>query len=392
MADGVTDVSLSDDLARLRGLDGVKWSRYPDDVLACWVADMDLPTAPVVADAVRTLAERCDFGYSFSAVAALPEAWEAWLSRRHGWSPGADSIRLFTDVLQAVELALWTGTEPGDGVVLFTPVYPPFFHCITGAGRCVIDCALEPGTWRIDAERLEVAVTGGAEDGSRVSAILICNPHNPTGRTFTADELSAVADVARRHDLLVISDEIWADIVFPGARHIPFESLPAAEGVRTVTAMAVSKAFNIAGLRCAVGHIADPVIEARRAALPDHLLGAVATPGAAATLAALTQGEPWLTETVAFLGDQRDHLAARVAAELPGARMTLPEATYLAWLDLRAYDLGDDPAAWLLEHARVALNPGPDFGEHGAGFVRLNFATTRAVLDEAIDRIAAALR
>ena len=391
MSDAITNVALSDDLARLRGLDGVKWSRYPADVLPCWVADMDLPTAPVVAEAVSALADRRDFGYSFTAMAALPQAWHEWLSRRHGWSPGAEGIRLFTDVLQAVELALWVGTAPGDGVVLFTPVYPPFFRCITGAGRRVVDCELEPGTWRLDAERLEAAVTEGGDGESRVSAILICNPHNPTGRVFTEDELSIVAEVARRHDLLVISDEIWADIVFPGARHIPLESLPAAEGVRVVTATAASKAFNIAGLRCAVGHIADPAIEAALAALPDHLLGTVATPGAAATLAALTQGEPWLADTLVFLGAQRDHLAARVAAELPAARMTLPEATYLAWLDLRAYGLGDDPAAWLLEHARVALNPGPDFGEHGHGFVRLNFATTRAVLDEALDRIVAAL-
>lgn len=392
MSDGVTNISLDDDLARLRGLDGIKWSRYPDDVLACWVADMDLPTAPAVAEAVRALADRCDFGYSFAAMAALPQAWHEWLSRRHGWSPGAEGIRLFTDVLQVVELALWAGTEPGDGVVLLTPVYPPFFGCITSAGRRVVSCPLEPGTWRLDAEWLEAAVTGGLEGGGRVSAILICNPHNPTGRAFAADELTAVAEVARRHDLLVVSDEIWADVVYRGARHIPFESLPAAEGVRVVTAFAASKAFNIAGLRCAAGHIADPVAEAALAALPGHMLGAVSTPGAAATLAALTLGELWLAEIVAFLGDQRDHLAARVTAELPGVRMALPEGTYLAWLDMRAYDLGDDPAAWLLEHARVALNPGPDFGEHGQGFVRLNFATTRAVLDEAVDRIVAALR
>ncbi len=392
MNDGIANVALGDDLVRLRALDSVKWSRYPADVLPCWIADMDLPTAPVVTEAVRAIVDRRDFGYSFGATDALPEAWHSWLSRRHGWSPGAEGLRLFTDVLQAVELALWAGTEPDDGVVLLTPVYPPFFRCISSAGRRAVDCPLDPGTWHIDPERLEAAVTGPIDGSGRVSAILMCNPHNPTGRAFTTEELSAVAEVARRHDLLVISDEIWADIVFPGARHIPFESLPATEGVRVVTATAASKAFNIAGLRCAVGHISDPCIEARVAALPDHLLGAVATPGAAAALAALTEGEAWLAETMRFLVEQRDHFAARVAAKLPDARMAMPEATYLAWLDLRAYGLGDDPAAWLLEHARVALNPGPDFSEHGHGFVRLNFATTRAVLDEAVERIAAALR
>lgn len=391
MSDITGHAVLNDDLARLRGLSGIKWSRYDEDVLACWVADMDLPTAPVVADAVRELADRSDFGYSFAAVGALPKVWTAWQAERHDWRPDPARVRLHTDVLQAVDLALWLGTDPGDGVVLMTPVYPPFFRCISGIGRQVVDCPLEPGTWRLDAERLEAVVAAGAEDGAPVSAILMCNPHNPTGRVFSASELAAVAEVARRHDLLVISDEIWADAVYPGARHVPFQSLPEAEGVRAVTATAASKAFNIAGLRCAVSHTSDAALSEKIAALPDHLLGAVSSAGAAATIAALTQGGPWLAETLALLQGNRDHLIARLTAELPRAIVNVPEATYLAWLDLRAYELGDDPAAWLLKHARVALNAGPDFGVHGHGFARLNFATTRPVLDAIIDRIVRAL-
>ncbi|MHB1019254.1 MAG: MalY/PatB family protein [Coriobacteriia bacterium] len=391
MSDHMGGAGLDTDLARLRGLAGIKWSRYDTDVLACWVADMDLPTAPVVADAVRDLADRSDLGYSFAAVGSLPGAWAAWQAERHDWHPDPARVRLHTDVLQAVDLALWLGTNPGDGVVLMTPVYPPFFRCITGIGRQIVDCPLEPGTWRLDAERLEAVVAAGADDGAPVSAILMCNPHNPTGRVFSASELAAVADVARRHDLLVISDEIWSDVVYSDARHVPFQSLPEAEGVRTVTASAASKAFNIAGLRCAVSHISDPTLAGKIAALPDHLLGAVSSAGAAATLAALTQGGPWLEETLALLQSNRDHLIARLAAELPRAVVTVPEATYLAWIDLRAFELGDEPAAWLLEHARVALNAGPDFGIHGHGFVRLNFATTRPVLDAIIDRMVRAL-
>lgn len=384
-------MGLDADVTRLRGLSGIKWSRYDDDVLACWVADMDLPTAPVVADAVRDLAERSDFGYSFAAAGALPEVWAAWQSERHGWRPDPSSVRLHTDVLQVVDLALWLGADPGDGVVLMTPVYPPFFRCVTRNGRQVVDCPLDPGTWRLDPERLEAVVAAGADGGAPVSAILMCNPHNPTGRVFLPSELAAIADVARRHDLLVISDEIWADVVYPDARHVPFQSLPEASGLRTVVASAASKAFNIAGLRCAVSHVGDADLAGKIAALPDHLLGAVSTPGAAATLAALTRGGPWLQETVALLRENRDTLIARLAAEAPGVGVTLPEATYLAWLDLRAFGLGDDPSAWLLEHARVALNAGPDFGVHGAGFARLNFATTRPVLDEIITRIVRAL-
>lgn len=376
---------LAADLARLRSSTGVKWTRYPADVLPCWVADMDLPTAPAVHDALSDLVERGDFGYHFRAAAAIPAAFSRWSAERHGWRPNESHVRVFCDALQAVDLALWLGTEPGDGVVLLTPVYPPFFKCITGIGRRVVDCPLDPEGWRIDAARLEACID------ERTTALLLCSPHNPTGRVFTREELTAVAEVAERHDLLVISDEIWADLVFSGSRHIPFASLSGSAEVRTVTATAASKTFNMAGLRCAVAHIGSSEIGRRIAELPGHLLGAAGSPGAVATHVAWTEGGPWLEGTIAFLEAQRDHLMARLAAELPGAIATTPEATYLAWIDLGAYDLGDDPAAWLLTNARVALGSGPDFGEHGNGFARLNFATTRAVLDEALDRIVAAL-
>ncbi|MBN2848073.1 MAG: aminotransferase class I/II-fold pyridoxal phosphate-dependent enzyme [Coriobacteriia bacterium] len=354
---------------------------------------MDLPPAPPVVAALRDLVERGDFGYNFGAQAALPEVFADWYGDRHGWRPDPAQVRVFTDVLQAVDLALWLGTEPGDGVVLFTPVYPPFFRCIESVGRRVVDCPLELQRWRLERDALEEAIERAAANGTRTRAVLLCSPHNPTGRVFGPHELAAVAEVARERDLLVISDEIWADVVLPGGY---FPHAPIAAGFpfvadRTVTVTAASKAFSLAGLRCAVAHIGDERIAAKVAELPGHLLGGVSTPGAVATHAAWTEGEPWLAETVAFLGSQRDHLLARLAAELPDVRVYPPDATYLAWLDFRAYGLGDDPAAWLLEHAKVALGAGPDFGEHGAGFARLNFATTRAVLDEAIDRIVGAV-
>jgi cysteine-S-conjugate beta-lyase len=254
-------------------------------------------------------------------------------------------------------------------------------------GRTLVDCPLDADAgWRLDADRLAAAID------ERTRVILLCSPHNPTGRVFNEAELAAVAEVAARHDLLVISDEIWADLTHPGAAFSPFASIGEAAASRTVTVGAASKAFSIAGLRCAVAHIGDARVAEGLAALPDHLLGAVGSPGAEATLAAWTQGEPWLEETRHHLTSQRDHLAGRLAAELPEVGFALPEATYLAWLDLRALGLGDDPARWLLEHARVALSSGPDFGPHGAGFARLNFATTRGILDEIVDRTVTAVR
>ena len=375
------------DLERLRASTCIKWTWFDDDVIPAWVADMDFMPAPAILDAVRGLVDRGDFGYSWHAAKQLPEAFAAWEERRHGWRPDPERARIFCDVMQAVEAVLWLHTEPGDGVVLFTPVYHPFFPAITSTGRRIVDCPLDPHGWRIDPERLASVVS--ADGGTR--AILTCNPHNPTGRAFDAEELAAIAEVAERHDLLVVSDEIWCDVVHPGAKHIPIATLSDEVAARTVTISAASKAFNVAGLHCAMAHVGHDGLAAEFEKLPRHLLGAVGSPGAEATLAAWTAGESWLEQIRAHLTDQRDHLAARLAAELPSAGFQPPEATYLAWLDFRAAGLGDDPAEGLLQKARVALSNGPDFGEEGSGFARLNFATSRQLLDEMLDRIVAAI-
>ena len=369
------------DLARLRSLTCIKWTHHDADVIPAWVADMDFAPPPVAVDAVRALVDRGDFGYNFAAHAKVPEALAAWQLRRHGWSLDPKHVRLQCDVMQAVELAVWLNTGPGDGVVLFTPVYHPFFPAIESTGRRVVECPLTTPGWRIDPERLASAI----DDTTRV--ILTCNPHNPTGRVFDAEELAAIAEVAEARDLVVISDEIWADIVHPGAKHVPFASVSEAAAARTVTITAASKTFNLAGLCCAVAHIGHAGTAEAIAKLPGHVLGRPGTPGAEATLAAWTQGQPWLDVVSAHLTAQRDHLAARLAAELPQVGFEMPEATYLAWLDFREAGLGDKPAKVLLKDARVGLSGGLDFGPRGAGFARLNFATSRELLDEMVDRI-----
>jgi cystathionine beta-lyase len=381
----LTDASCDADLDRLRSLGCIKWTYYDTDVIPAWVADMDFAPAPPVLDAVRMLAESGDFGYHFAAHRRIPDAFVSWQERCHGWRPDVEKVRLFCDVMQAVETVLWLHTEPGDGVVLFTPVYHPFFPAVTSTGRRVVDCPLD-ADYRIDGDRLESVI----DSGTRV--ILLCNPHNPTGRSFDADELGAIAEVAERHDLLVVSDEIWGDLVYPEGRHIPFPSLSDEAAARTVTITAASKAFNVAGLHCAVAHIGHSGIAAALDELPRHLLGAVGSPGATATLAAWTAGEPWLEVVRLHLASQRDHLVARVVAELPGVGLRSPEATYLAWLDLRGTSVAEDPAKLLREQAKVALSAGPDFGEPGRGFARLNFATSRELLDEIVDRMVAVLR
>ena len=374
------------EIERLRSLTCAKWTWHDADVIPAWVADMDLPPVPAAVDAIRALVERGDFGYNMAAECKIAEAFADWQEANHGWRPDVERLRVFCDVMQAVQVAVWLQTEPGDGVVVFTPVYPPFLSTVEKTGRRIVERPLEQAEgWRLDPERLEAAIDAGT------TAILLCNPHNPTGRAFSRDELAAIADVANRRDLLVISDEIWADLRHGDVEHIPMALIGEEVAARTLTINAASKSFNLAGLRCAVAHIGHAGLAESIAAVPGHVFGAVGSPGAEATLAAWTRGAPWLAETRAHLTAQRDHLAARLAAELPEVRFDVPEATYLAWLDFRATALGDDPAKRLLQTARVALSSGLDFGARGTGFARLNFATTRQILDEIVDRIVESL-
>lgn len=241
---------------------GIKWSRHPEDVLCAWVADMDLGTAPVVVDRLRELVDRQDFGYPDDPTPAITEAFIAWQEHRHRWTPPADQVRVFVDVLQGIAASLRYGTEPGSGVALLTPVYPPFLGAVEHAERHLVDVPLVGPDRRVDPDRLEAAAAAGA------GALLICNPHNPTGRVFDREELDAIADVVVRRRLLLISDEIWADLVHPGATHVPAASLAPEVAARTVTLTSASKAFNLAGLRCAVGVIGPDQLRSRLDGLP----------------------------------------------------------------------------------------------------------------------------
>jgi cystathionine beta-lyase len=373
-------------MKRLRALTGAKWAYHDDHIIPAWVADMDFPTAPEITSALRRLVDNADTGYNaVSFDKSVVEAWAQWSQRRHGWRPDPESSRLHSSTLQPIAAAVHAATEPGDGVALFTPIYPPFLGLIENAGRRIDEYRLDETEWRIDSAVLESVVSESTR------AVLLCNPHNPTGRVFDTEELSAVAEIAQARDAIVISDEIWSDIVYPGAAHIPFATLGEDAAARTVTTTSASKSFNLGGLSCAVAHYgSEGLLEAVRA-LPPHLLGGVNVMGAVAAIEAWTRGDAWFDETLSVLEANRDHLMARLAEELSQVEAECPEATYLAWLDLRATGLGDDPAEKILERANVALSAGPEFGTPGAGFARLNFATPVEVLDEILDRIVSAV-
>ncbi len=377
---------LGANLERLHSLSGVKWTNDPDrDVIPSWVADMDFEVSPAIKDAMQAVVERGDTGYKFHAKQQLIEAWGDWQERHFGWRPPEEESMVFTATLNCLNLVMEFMTEPGDGVVVFTPIYYPFRAIINDTGRRLVDVPLDGPDWRFDPERFEAAID------PTTKLVLWCNPHNPLGRMFDAEEIAAFAEVVERHDLLVISDEIWCDLTFDGG-HIPLSLNHESLRHRIVTLGSASKTFNVAGLRTAVAHIGDPRVRDRFAKLSNHFIAGPNTLGAEASLAAWTQGQSWLDKIKAQLHINRDHLAERVAADLPGVTMTLPEATYLAWIDFSNSGLIGNPSEIFRERGKITVHDGAKFCASAASCVRVNFATSPKILDTVIDRMAQVLQ
>jgi cystathionine beta-lyase len=364
---------------------GVKWAlATARGALPAWIADMDFPVAEPIRNALAE-AVHSDLGYPVwdDGVTANPlvEAFVERMTTRYGYAPQPERVRVFTEVIQALQAVLHVATQPGDAVAMHTPAYPPFVQTLEKMHRRLVPIPMvdtEDG-WSFDNDRLAADV---AQHGCR--ALILVNPHNPSGRVFSRGELSALAEVAQRHDLLVIADEIHAELAYEPHQHVPFATLAPDLAARTVTLTSASKAFNLAGLRCSVADVAPASVRTALDALPPLLLGQPSSLGVLGTLAAWRHGESWLTEVRALLDRNRQLVAAGLP---PAVRHHLPEATYLAWLDWRALGLGDDPAATLLTGSRVMLSSGPDFGPGGQGYARLNFATSEPVLTEILRRL-----
>jgi cystathionine beta-lyase len=368
---------------------GEKWGTYPEDVLPAWVADMDFPIAEPIRRVLRSAVERSDLGYPVHpAPTDVPEIVATRVEHRFGWRPDPGNVEILADVVQGMYVALQQFSEPGDGVIVQTPIYPPFLASVRRMERRAIENPLSWGArgYAVDIEGLRESARSGAR------LLLLCNPHNPSGRVFRREELEAIAEVALENDLTVVSDEIHADLVYAGHRHIPFASLSDEVAARTIALTAPSKAFNIAGLRCAVAIFGAAELKRRFCALPRHLRGGIGILGIESLRAAWRHGQPWLDQVLAYLQSNRDHLAEFVSGELHGIALHPPEATYLAWLDCRALSLEPDPYRFFLERGRVALSNGAAFGAVGRGFVRFNFATSRPILDAVLARMAEALR
>jgi cysteine-S-conjugate beta-lyase len=363
----------------------VKWHRYDPDVLPLWVAEMDVRLAPPIRATLADAVARGDTGYAHPG--RLAEAFAGFAARRYGWAADPGRMVLVPDVLVGIDAVLRLVSEPGDGILVNTPTYPPFFAVVGGAGRRLVESPLSGCArdgYRLDLDRLE-------RDLSRpeVTVYLLCNPHNPTGMVLRRDELSTVAGLATRYGVRLLFDEIHAPLTYPGVRHVPIASIVEDSAQAAVVFVSASKAWNLAGLKAALVVAGAPAGWDTVSRVPPETAYAASLFGVLAGEAAFAEGGGWLDELLADLDAQRHQLADLLAEHLPGVGYHPPESTFLAWLDLRVW--GDDPAAVLLERGRVALSPGVDFGRAGAGHVRLNFGTSPELVAEGVRRMASIL-
>jgi cystathionine beta-lyase len=366
-------------LAELRRRTSVKWRNYPEDVLPLFVAEMDYDLAPPVAAALHAAISRSDTGYAPTTV-GLGKAYATFARRRWDWEIDPARVIGVTDVGVGVIEVLRMRARPGDVVVISPPVYPPFFDWAPEASARLLEVPLAGG--RLDLEAIERAFA------THPAAYVLSNPHNPVGRVHTFDELSSLARLARLYGVLLISDEIHAPLVLPGAVFTPLLSVPGAAEV-AVAVVSASKAFNLAGLKCAAIVTASDRMAALVGRMPAEVRERTGHLGVVASIAAYESGDEWLESLITTLAARREQLGDLLATRMPGVRWVPPDATYLSWLDCSALGRDGEPAARFLAEARVAVEPGTRFGAAGSGFVRLNFATSPEILDEAVGRMAA---
>ncbi|NWE44113.1 putative C-S lyase [Pseudomonas yamanorum] len=368
------------------GTGSTKWSRYPQDVLPMWIADMDIAAPPAVLQALQQRLGQQILGYSV-ACDGVREAIVADLWAKYAWRVQPDELLFLPGVEPGFNMALHAFVQPGQPVVLQTPNYRPI--------------RLAPGHWNLP--KIEVPFELSAEGEyltplpamrealKGAGALLLSNPHNPMGKVFPREELLAVATACLDQGALIVSDEIHAELCFDGRRHIPTASLSPEIAQRTITLMSASKAYNVAGLKTCFAVIQNPEIRERFNHARCGMVDSVSPLGLEATRAAYSDCGDWLQALVAYLQANRDYLLNAVQTRLPGVVMHAPQGTYLAWLDCSALGL-DDPQQFFLEQAKVGLSAGIEFGDDSQQFVRLNFGCPRAMLEEGIARLERSLR
>lgn len=388
-----------DQIIPRRGTNSLKWDTYPEDVLPMWVADMDFRSPQAVIDALHHAVEHGIFGYPSGLHSdpdqrkELREILVARLARLYHWKIQPEDIVFVPGVVVGFNLVAHALGGEGSSLIVQPPVYPPILAAAANARMRRVDNPLIPRRveqsvlhYEIDFDHFEQALSAEAR------LFLLCNPHNPTGRVFQRTELERLAEICLRHGVAICSDEIHGDLIFEPHHHIPIASLDAEVAHNTITLMAPSKTFNIPGLQFSFAIVQNPEWRKRLEIAGQGLTSWINALGWVAALAAYQEGEEWLRELLQYLQVNRDFLAGWVAEHLPHVPHTIPEGTYLAWLDCRSLNLPSDPYTFFLKEAKVAFNDGKAFGKEGAGFIRWNFGCPRSLLEEACARLAHAVQ
>lgn len=371
-------------IEKLRERSSTKWRMYEPDVLPLFVAETDFPLAPAITRALQRAVDLGDTGYT-PPDPGLRAGFSDFARRRWGWEVDPAQVRSTCDVMMGVVEILRRLLHPGDRVVVMPPVYPPFYDCVAEAGGVPERVPLARGDdgWSIDLDGVERALAAGAR------AVLLCNPHNPTGTVHARETLARLAELADRHGAVVVSDEIHGPLVYDADAYTPYLSASPAAAARGYAVTSASKTYNLAGLKCALmvaGTAARTAAVVRD--LPPEVEWRTGLFGALANVAAYaTESDAWLESLLAALDANRRLLARLLETHLPAARYRIPDAGYLAWVDVSAYGWGDNPAALIRRDAKVAFHLGPLFGEEGVGHVRINFGCAPEVLTEAIERV-----
>jgi cystathionine beta-lyase len=377
-------------LAELQSHRSEKWRGFAADVLPLPVAEMDFPVAQPIRDLLTEMISKSDLGY-LGSIPELGQGFAQFAGRRWNWEVDPLQVRAATDVGVAVVEVLRVFTNPGDSILVNSPVYQNFYNWINETKLNLVDVPFErtgdesANPWQINWDGIEKAYAAG------LKVHLLCSPHNPLGRIYTKEELLRIVALAKRYDVLVISDEIHAPLTFKGNTFVPMLSLGADAESVSVAVTAASKGWNIAGLKCAIIVSQNEVINARLATMPMAVHFRASLLGGFATAIAFAEGEIWLDSVIENLDHNRHMLKDLLNSQLPSVRYHIPDNSYLGWLDLEALNLGEDPSVTLLEKGRVAFNAGHIYGKQCSQYVRFNFATSPTIITEAVHRIARAI-
>ena len=387
-----------DSIIERRDTNSIKWRQYPQDVLPAWVADMDFAAPEPIRAALQRLVEHGVFGYEFPSK-ELRETVAARMQTLYGWQVSPDAVVATPGVVAGFTLATNALCSAGQGLLVQPPVYPPFLKVNGSAGlvRQEAPLAVETGLstirYTVDFDIFQKALHSG---GARTGMFLLCNPHNPTGQVYSRDDLARMAEICLENDIFICSDEIHSEILLGETKHLPIAALDAEIADRTITLIAPSKTFNIPGLFCGFAIIPNKDMLERYKKTVECMAMHVSGPGLVAAQVAFSGScDAWLAALRTYLTGNRDFLVAFVREELQGIKTTIPDATYLAWLDctelVKSGKIIGSPHEFFLQSGKVALNEGRDFGTGGEGFVRLNFGCPHASLVEALTRMKSAL-